>query len=96
MKVDETLVLTLEKLARLQLNPEARSRFCGDLEKMLKMVDTLKHLDTMGVEPLVYMSDEIRAPASDVTQAAISREMALKNAPHHNNAYFSVPKVIDK
>jgi aspartyl-tRNA(Asn)/glutamyl-tRNA(Gln) amidotransferase subunit C len=50
----------------------------------------------MGVEPLVYMSDEIRAPASDVTQAAISREMALKNAPHHNNAYFSVPKVIDK
>jgi aspartyl-tRNA(Asn)/glutamyl-tRNA(Gln) amidotransferase subunit C len=96
MEVNDALILKLEKLARLQLDTESRTRFGQDLGKMLQMVDKLQSIDTTGVQPLVYMNEEASLPAEDLVAEQLLREVALKNAPQKNEAYFMVPKVIEK
>jgi aspartyl-tRNA(Asn)/glutamyl-tRNA(Gln) amidotransferase subunit C len=96
MEVNDALILKLEKLARLQLDTESRTRFGQDLGKMLQMVDKLQLIDTTGVQPLVYMNEEASLPAEDLVAEQLPREVALKNAPQKNEAYFMVPKVIEK
>jgi aspartyl-tRNA(Asn)/glutamyl-tRNA(Gln) amidotransferase subunit C len=96
MQVNDALILKLEKLARLQLDPDARTRMSTDLEKILQMVDKLQSLDTTGVEPLIYLSDALAdsAAADDVAHAPMTQSDALHSAPMANDAYFLVPKVI--
>jgi aspartyl-tRNA(Asn)/glutamyl-tRNA(Gln) amidotransferase subunit C len=53
-------------------------------------------LDTTGVEPLMHMSDEVNVLREDIVGPMLGEEEALKNAPHHDDHYFKVPKVIKK
>jgi aspartyl-tRNA(Asn)/glutamyl-tRNA(Gln) amidotransferase subunit C len=94
MEVNDALILKLERLARLQLEPIDRARFATDLSKMLAMVDKLQSLDTTGVQPLVYMNEEVSAPVEDIVEAPLEQSLVFKNAPQHNGEYFLVPKVI--
>ena len=65
-------------------------------KKMIGFIDKLQELDTTGVEPLMHMSEEVNVLREDVPGNMLKQEEALKNAPHHNNQYFMVPKVIKK
>lgn len=94
MQIDETLILKLEKLARLQLSAADKTKFAGDLTDILKMVDTLQTLDTTGVEPLVYMTDAENVLRDDVVAHQLTQSEALENAPKQDGQYFRVPKVI--
>jgi aspartyl-tRNA(Asn)/glutamyl-tRNA(Gln) amidotransferase subunit C len=94
MQIDETLILKLEKLARLQLSAADKTKFADDLTNILQMVDTLQTLDTTGVEPLVYMTDAENILRDDVVANQLTQSEALKNAPKHDGQYFRVPKVI--
>lgn len=96
MQVNDALIDKLSKLSMLQFNDEEREEIKADLEKMIGFVDKLKELDTSGVEPLLHMSNEINVLREDVPAHMITREEALKNAPHHDDIYFKVPKVIKK
>ncbi|HQS06538.1 MAG TPA: Asp-tRNA(Asn)/Glu-tRNA(Gln) amidotransferase subunit GatC, partial [Daejeonella sp.] len=53
-------------------------------------------VDTEGVDPLVYMSDEVNVLREDLVKYEISREEALKNAPKQDGKFFRVAKVINK
>jgi aspartyl-tRNA(Asn)/glutamyl-tRNA(Gln) amidotransferase subunit C len=94
MQIDETLILKLEKLARLQLSAADKTKFADDLTNILQMVDTLQTLDTTGVEPLVYMTDAENILRDDVVANQLTQSEALENAPKHDGQYFRVPKVI--
>jgi aspartyl-tRNA(Asn)/glutamyl-tRNA(Gln) amidotransferase subunit C len=94
MEITDTVILKLEKLARLSLDPEARQGMRADLQKMLDMVDKLQSLNTEGVKPMVYLNDTYCPPASDIAIVPLDRETVLKNAPEHDGTYFLVPKVI--
>ncbi len=96
MAVDESVILKLEKLAKIKLTSEERSEMKGDLEKMLKMVDKLSEIDTSGVEPLVYMHEEKNVLRKDEISNVLDRNKGLSNAPHKEGFYFAVPKVIKK
>jgi aspartyl-tRNA(Asn)/glutamyl-tRNA(Gln) amidotransferase subunit C len=93
MQVNEQLISHLEKLARLQLDEAERTQLADDLNRILAMVDTLRELDTVGVEPLVYIN-ETTLLREDTVGAQLDREAALRNAPKHDGQYFRVPKVI--
>lgn len=95
MQVDKTLISRLEKLARLQLGDEAQARLARDLAGILDLVEKLKGMDTSGVEPLAYPTDQHSVLREDEVQAQLSREEALQNAPEHDRTFFLVPKVID-
>jgi aspartyl-tRNA(Asn)/glutamyl-tRNA(Gln) amidotransferase subunit C len=94
MTVDNALILKLEKLSRLQLSDNERVAIQKDLGNILTMVDKLNELDTDGVEPLVYISEEENILREDVIRNQVSREEALKNAPNQDGAFFRVPKMM--
>src|ERR1700760_4325532 len=96
MLVDDALIDKLSRLAMLDFSKDEKEEIKTDLEKMIGFVDKLKELDTTGVAPLLHMSTEINILRPDKTGNMLSREEALKNAPHHNGVYFQVPKVIKK
>ena len=61
---------------------------------MIGFVEKLNELNLEGVEPLLHMSEEINVLREDEIKGSVSREEALKNAPHTMKNYFMVPKVI--
>ena len=65
-----------------------------DLEKIMEMCEKLNEVDTEGVEPLIYMSDNENVLREDEVVQSISHEDALKNAPKKDSDFFRVPKVI--
>jgi aspartyl-tRNA(Asn)/glutamyl-tRNA(Gln) amidotransferase subunit C len=63
---------------------------------MIAFIEKLNEVDTTGVEPLLFMSDEINVLREDIVEGSVSREEALKNAPLKDEQFFKVPKVIRK
>ena len=95
MVVDKQLISKLENLARLELSSKDKVKIEKDLNQILTMVEKLDDLDTKGVEPLVYVNEEINNWREDEIKNEIKREEALKNAPDEDGTYFKVSKVIE-
>ena len=95
MQIDKELILKLETLARLELSDAERDKLQGSLNDILKMVEKLDELNTEGVEPLVYINEDVNVLRDDVIKNELRREDALFNAPAQNGVFFKVPKVID-
>jgi aspartyl-tRNA(Asn)/glutamyl-tRNA(Gln) amidotransferase subunit C len=96
MQVDDALVEKLATLALLQFDENEKEAIKSDLQKMIGFIDKLQELDTTGVEPLMHMSETVNVLRDDVPGEMLTREQALRNAPHHDSQYFQVPKVIKK
>ncbi|MFN0275456.1 MAG: Asp-tRNA(Asn)/Glu-tRNA(Gln) amidotransferase subunit GatC [Chitinophagales bacterium] len=92
MKVDKTLVDKLADLAKLDFNEEEEKEIISDLNKMVDFVDKLKEIPVEGVEPLIYMNDEIHVLREDEVKMEITKAEALSNAPLADSDYFKVPK----
>ena len=96
MHIDKETVDKVANLARLELAEDEKITLIEDMGKILDFMDKLNEVDTNGVEPLVYMTDEINVFREDVISYEITHEEALKNAPKHDEDYFLVAKVIEK
>jgi aspartyl-tRNA(Asn)/glutamyl-tRNA(Gln) amidotransferase subunit C len=96
MTIDEETVDKIAHLARLELTGNEKTDMIKDMNKILGFMDKLNEIDTTGIEPLVYMTDEINSFREDVVKQAITHEDALLNAPKHDSDYFLVAKVIEK
>jgi len=83
-------------LARLEFENEAKDEIVKEMNNMLSFVETLNEIDTTGIEPLIYMSDEVNVMREDEISNQVTHKEALKNAPDHDSDYFRVPKFIDK
>ena len=101
MQVNEELVDRIATLAKLEFNGEQKKEIISDLNQIISFVEKLNELDTTGVEPLVYMTDEVNIAGSgegvlrkDEAQKIISHQEALRNAPDHDSDFFRMPKVI--
>jgi aspartyl-tRNA(Asn)/glutamyl-tRNA(Gln) amidotransferase subunit C len=96
MIIDKETVDKIANLARLELAEDEKESLIGDMGKILDFMAKLNEMDTTGVEPLVYMTNEINVLREDVVKQDITTEEALKNAPNHTDEYFLVAKVIEK
>src|ERR1700761_396276 len=95
MKVDDQTVDKIAHLARLELAADEKQEMIGDMNKILDFMAKLNEVNTNGVEPLVYMTDEINTFREDVVKQEITHEEALLNAPQQDGEHFLVAKVID-
>lgn len=59
-------------------------------------MDKLGELNTEGVPPLIYMTDEVNVFREDEVKMELSVQQALQNAPKHDDKYFRVAKMITK
>lgn len=96
MNIDLNTVERVAGLARLSFNPNEKFKIQDDLNKIVVYFEKLNEVDTEGVDPLVFMVDEINAFREDVSRLEITREEALKNAPQKNSDYFKVPKFLER
>ncbi|MDB5017721.1 MAG: gatC [Mucilaginibacter sp.] len=95
MTIDEETVDKIAHLARLELTGDEKQEMIKDMNKILGFMDKLNEIDTSGIEPLVYMVNEVNVFREDVIKMEITHEEALLNAPKHDDDYFLVAKVID-
>ena len=96
INVDNKLIADLSRLAKLKFDEETSEKMKSDLKNILGFVDRLSELDTDGIDPLVYMSEEVNVLRADEISNELSQENALKNAPQKDSDYFKVPTVLKK
>jgi len=94
--IDNKLVADLSRLAKLKFDASKAEKMNSDLDKIIGFVDKLSELDTEGVEPLIYLSEEVNVLRVDEIKHEVSQENALKNAPQKDSDYFKVPTVLRK
>jgi aspartyl-tRNA(Asn)/glutamyl-tRNA(Gln) amidotransferase subunit C len=93
MKIDIHTVNKLARLSKLEFDEAAKEKMITDLNKMLDFVGKLDELDTTGIEPLIYMTENGLPLREDIVITTITQDEALKNAPKKDSDYFKVPKV---
>ena len=96
MEVNNKLIQDIAKLSKLKFDSSAEEKMIENMGKMLSFVDKLNEIDTEGVEPLIYMSEEINVLREDEITSEVSQKDALKNAPQKDSDYFKVPTVLKK
>tara|TARA_B110000908_G_scaffold33230_1_gene39721 strand:+ start:53 stop:343 length:291 start_codon:yes stop_codon:yes gene_type:complete len=96
MEVNNKLIQDLSRLAKLKFDEQAAEKMKGDLDKIIGFVNKLSEIDTEGVEPLIYLSEEVNVLRQDEIANEVSQENALKNAPQKDSDYFKVPTVLKK
>lgn len=96
MNLDNELINHISHLARLNFEGEELVDIQKDMTKIVSFMEKLNEIDTEGIEPLVFMSDEINVLREDVPKVTISQKEALLNAPKKDSDYFRIPKVLNK
>ena len=99
MKIDETTLDRIAELARLDVSdPATRATLLSDMQRVFDFVEKLNEVDTTGVEPLIFMTEEHDVLREDVVVPAdvVSKQDALRNSPVKDSDYFKVPRVVDK
>ena len=94
-KIDEATLLKLERLARLKLSAQERSKISSDLSSILDMFDRLNEVDTDNVEPLRHINrDIINRLREDRIDGELSQNQALTNVSNNKDGYIAVPKFL--
>ncbi len=96
MQIDDALLTKLEKLSYLKIAEEKRAEVISQLSEIVSFVENLSELDTKELDPTFSMTDKgtrLREDAS-FSSKEIS-ESILKNAPHSEDNFFIVPKIIE-
>ncbi len=96
MKITDKLIREIAALAKLDFDKNSAEQMKTDLEKIIGFIDKLSEIDTNGVEPLIYLSDEVNVLREDEIKAVVSQVEALKNAAEKDSDYFKVPTVLKK
>lgn len=94
MEIDKELISKLEVLAKLRLADEEKDQLMADLNEILEMMNKVKEVDVAGFEPLRHLSVRHDVTRPDIPEEALSREVALSNAPDQDGSYFKVPNVL--
>ena len=82
-------------LARLELSPEEKTRFAGQLDDILNYFEKLKAIDVSGEEPMAHPFPVYNVLGEDESSPTLSPEEALANAPKQRDQQLVVPKVVD-
>jgi aspartyl-tRNA(Asn)/glutamyl-tRNA(Gln) amidotransferase subunit C len=83
------------RLARLALSEAESERMREQLSGILAYIDTLRALDTAGVEPTSHAVPLVNVMREDATRASLPPEVALANAPDRSDGFFRVPRIIE-
>ena len=89
-------VLHIAQLARVGLDEADVARFQEQLSEILDHFETLKALDTEGVEPTSYPLPLESVMRADEVAPSLPREEVLANAPLAEDGAFRVRAVLEE
>ena len=84
----------IAKLARLEFTQEEKEKLTHQMNQILAYMETLNEIDTSDIEPLSHVIELNNVFREDVVRSSYSRGEMLKNASHHSEEFFKVPKVL--
>jgi aspartyl-tRNA(Asn)/glutamyl-tRNA(Gln) amidotransferase subunit C len=95
VKITDSEVLHVARLARLKLNTDELKRFQKELNAILEYMDMLTEVDTSDIPPTAHTATTMNALRQDTVMQSQERAEALSNAPEHRDGNIVVPKVIE-
>ncbi len=99
MSLTSSDIARLANLARLELAPAETERLQTQMNDFFSIVETMRAVDTTGVEPLAHPVAAIQDIALRLRDDAVSepnqREANQQSAPAVERGLFLVPKVIE-
>ena len=81
-------------LARLALSPAEVEKMTRELGAILGHIDSLRTLDTEGVEAMTHAVPMDLPLRTDEVKGMLAREDALRAAPKPSEGFFEVPRII--
>lgn len=95
MKVDDDTVRRIARLARIKITDDEVAGLEKELTGILDWVEQLNEVDTDGVPPMTRVAaHQLKKRKDEVCDGGIA-EIVTKNAPHSEDDYFVVPKVVE-
>lgn len=91
MKIDEQMVGALGELARMDLRPEEKTTFVGQLPAIVDYVGTLEQVV---VEAPPAGRETPPLPRADEVRPSDHREAILGQAPERSGDFWKVPPVL--
>jgi aspartyl-tRNA(Asn)/glutamyl-tRNA(Gln) amidotransferase subunit C len=85
----------VSNLTRIELTPEEKEKFQGQLGDVLKYFEKLQALDVEGVEPTAHAFPRFNVWDEDESKEGFPSEKVLMNAPKSRNEQIVVPKVVE-
>ncbi|MGC8660711.1 MAG: Asp-tRNA(Asn)/Glu-tRNA(Gln) amidotransferase subunit GatC [Desulfomonilaceae bacterium] len=95
MKITLDQVDYVAALGRLALSNEEKIKYMGQLDDVLKYMDTLSAVPTENVEPMAGPVELFTPLRDDAVNPSLLTEEALANAPASDGSSFLVPKIIE-
>lgn len=95
MKIEETDIINVAKLARLELSPDEKNEFSRQLNEIIQYVEKINELDTSGVEPADHIVEVSNVFRDDAVQESIDRAELEKIAPDFREGHIIVPRIIE-
>ncbi len=95
MEINRATLDKIAHLARLEFDEKEAAQMMKHMTEIVTWVEKLNEINTDGVEPLTSMSHGVNSLREDETEATLSREAALSQAPSKNEEFFRVPKVLE-
>ena len=95
MSLDSGTVRKIAFLARINIPEQELEPLASELNNILGWIEQLSEVDTEGVEPMTSVADMKLYERQDVVTDGNCRDKILANAPEKNDAFFTVPKVVE-
>lgn len=93
--MDPGSIDAIARLARLDLDDDAKRRVQAELDAILATFRTLADVDVEGVPPLFHVGDPVGRPREDEPFDGASRDEILRNAPATRDGCYEVPRVLE-
>ena len=95
MKIEESDIIKVAKLARLDLSPEEKDEFSRQLNGIIEYVEKINELDTSKVDAADHIVELNNVFRKDIVKNSIDRAELEKIAPDFQDGYIVVPKIIE-
>nr|WP_314532879.1 Asp-tRNA(Asn)/Glu-tRNA(Gln) amidotransferase subunit GatC [uncultured Fusobacterium sp.] len=94
MALSREEVLKIAKLSKLSFEEKEIEKFQVELNDILKYVDMLNEVDTLNVEPLIYINEAVNNFREKEEKPSIEIAKVLQNVPESAENAIVVPKVV--
>ena len=95
MSLDKDTVRNIAYLARIKVPDDALDPLAGELNNIMGWVEQLGEVNTDGVAPMTSVVEMTMPSRKDVVNDGDCREKVLANAPDREEAFYTVPKVVE-
>ncbi len=95
MSITTADIEKVARLARLGLDPAETEAFAGQMDAIIRYVETLNELDTEGILPTSHAVPVENAFRNDQSLSTGIINRVLQNSPESADNYFRVPPVIE-